>query len=227
MKKILFNAAEAISDIPDGATIMVGGFGLCGVPERLISALADFGTRNLTLISSHPGQEGRGVGLLLERKQLRRLISTYLGDNPLCEKLVLERALEIELSPQGTFAERIRCGGAGLGGFYTPTGVGTIVAEGKETRTWNGRFYLLESPLLADFALIKAWKADTAGNLVYRRTARNFNPVMASAAKVTIAEVDELVEEGQFDPDFIHTPGIFVQCLLVPDAGVDKSSLPA
>jgi 3-oxoacid CoA-transferase subunit A len=224
MKKILFNATEAISDIPDGATIMVGGFGLCGVPERLISALADFGTRNLTLISSHAGQEGRGVGLLLEHKQLRRLISTYLGDNPRCEKLVLERALEIELSPQGTFAERIRCGGAGLGGFYTPTGVGTIVAEGKETRSWNGRFYLLEHPLQADFALIRAWKADTAGNLVYRKTARNFNPVMASAAKVTIAEVDEMVEEGQLDPDFIHTPGIFVQCLLAPEPDSDKSS---
>jgi 3-oxoacid CoA-transferase subunit A len=214
MIKVVTSAAEAIHDIPDGASIMVGGFGLCGIPENLIAALSQFGTKNLTLISSHAGTENQGIGLLLRQKQVSRLIATHIGDNHLCEKLVLERALEIELSPQGSFAERIRAGGAGLGGFYTPTGAGTILAEGKETRSWNGRLYVLETPLQADFALIRAWKGDTAGNLVYRQTARNFNPVMATAAKVTIAEVGELAAAGDLDPNFIHTPGIYIQRII-------------
>lgn len=214
MVKVVASSAEAIHDIPDGATLMVGGFGLCGIPGNLITALAQFGTKNLTLISSHAGTENQGIGLLLRQKQVRRLITTHIGDNHLCEKLVLERALEIELSPQGTFAERIRAGGAGLGGFYTPTGAGTIIAEGKETRAWNGRLCVLEAPLQADFALIRAWRGDLAGNLIYQKTARNFNPIMAAAARVTIAEVEEMVTAGELDPNLIHTPGIYIQRIL-------------
>jgi 3-oxoacid CoA-transferase subunit A len=225
MIQFITNAAEAIHDIPDGATLMVGGFGLCGIPENLLAALAQFGTKNLTLISSHAGTENQGIGLLLGNKQVRKLITTHIGDNHLCEKLVLERALEIELSPQGTFAERIRAGGAGLGGFYTPTGVGTIIAEGKETRSWNDRLYVLETPLQADFALIKAWKGDLAGNLIYQRTARNFNPVMAAAARVTIAEVEEMVTVGEMDPNFIHTPGVYIQRILHCSSQVDRAEL--
>ncbi len=225
MIQFITNAAEAIHDIPDGATLMVGGFGLCGIPENLLAALAQFGTKNLTLISSHAGTENQGIGLLLGNKQVRKLITTHIGDNHLCEKLVLERALEIELSPQGTFAERIRAGGAGLGGFYTPTGVGTIIAEGKETRSWNDRLYVLETPLQADFALIKAWKGDLAGNLIYQRTARNFNPVMAAAARVTIAEVEEMVTVGEMDPNFIHTPGVYIQKILHCSSQADRAEL--
>jgi 3-oxoacid CoA-transferase subunit A len=214
MAKIFQDIQEAISDIPDGATIMVGGYGLCGIPENLIRALREKGTQNLILISNNAGVDNAGVGLLLRNRQVKKMIATYVGENSFFEKLVLKGQLQIELSPQGTFAERIRAGGAGLGGFYTPTGYGTIAAENKETRIWNGRHYVLELPLRAQFALVKAWRGDSSGNLVYRATARNFNPLMATAADVTIAEVEGLVEAGQLDPDRIHTPGIYVQRIL-------------
>lgn len=217
MLKLVSSAEEAVAAIPDGARIMIGGFGLCGIPENLIAALCSKGTRKLTVISSHAGVDDFGVGLLLAQRQVSKMISTYIGDNRLCEKLVLRGELDVELSPQGTFAERIRAGGAGLGGFYTPTGVGTIIAEGKEVRSWNGKMYVLEQPLRADFALIKAWKGDSQGNLVYRKTGRNFNPIMAAAADTTIAEVEELAEVGQLDADMIHTPGIFVSSVLWGD----------
>ena len=205
MTKDFQDIQQAIADIPDGATVMVGGFGLCGIPENLIAALREKKTQNLTLISNNAGVDDFGVGLLLQNGQVKKMIATYVGDNAFFEKLVLNGQLQIELSPQGTFAERIRSGGAGLGGFYTPTGYGTIAAANKETRTWNGRHYVLELPLRAQFALIKAWRGDRAGNLVYRATAQNFNPLMATAADVTIAEVEELVEPGQLDPNHIHT----------------------
>jgi 3-oxoacid CoA-transferase subunit A len=214
MTQVFDDIQLAIADIQEGASVMVGGFGLCGIPENLIRALQDKGTRNLILVSNNAGTDNAGVGLLLRNSQVKKMIATYVGENPFFEKLVLNGQLQIELSPQGTFAERIRAGGAGLGGFYTPAGYGTIAAENKETRTWNGRHYVLELPLRAQFALVKAWKGDRAGNLVYRATARNHNPLMATAADVTIAEVEELVEAGQLDPDSIHTPGIYVQRIL-------------
>lgn len=210
MSKTVTEAGAAITDIRDGAVIMMGGFGLCGIPENLIAALRAQGTRNLTVISNNAGVDGFGIGLLLETGQVRKMISTYVGENKLFEKLVLSGELEIELVPQGTFAERIRAGGAGIGGFYTPTGFGTLVAEGKETREIDGRMFVLEKPLKADFAFVKAWKGDDHGNLVYRMTARNFSPLMATAAAVTIAEVEELVPAGNLDPNFVHTPGIYV-----------------
>jgi 3-oxoacid CoA-transferase subunit A len=211
MNKVLPDADAAVNLIPDGATILVGGFGLCGIPENLIRALRDRGTKNLTLISNNAGVDDFGLGLLLKSRQVRRMISTYVGENKEFERQFLSGELEVELVPQGTFAERIRAAGAGIGGFFTPTGYGTIVAEGKETRTIDGRHYVLERPLGADFAFVKAWKGDRVGNLVYRRTARNFNPVMATAGRVTIAEVEELVEAGAIDPDRVVTPGIFVR----------------
>jgi 3-oxoacid CoA-transferase subunit A len=211
MNKVVAGAAEAIADIADGATIMMGGFGLCGIPENLIAALRDKGTRNLTIISNNAGVDGFGIGLLLQKRQVKKMISTYVGENRLFEELVLNGELQIELNPQGTFAERIRAGGAGIGGFYTPTGYGTIVAEGKETRSWNGKHFVLEMPLRAHYAFVKAWKGDRCGNLVYRKTARNFNPLMATAADITIAEVEELVAPGDLEPDFVHTPGIYVK----------------
>jgi 3-oxoacid CoA-transferase subunit A len=211
MKKTVSNAHEAIAEIQDGASIMIGGFGLCGTPENLILALHEKGIRNLTIISNNGGIDGFGIGLLLGQRQVRKMISSFVGENQLFEELVLRSELEIELLPQGTFAERIRAGGAGLGAFFTPTGYGTISAEGKETRAWNGRHYVLELPLRADFAFVKAWRGDCYGNLVYRKTARNFNPVMAAAANVTIAEVEKLVEPEELDPNFIHTPGIYVK----------------
>jgi 3-oxoacid CoA-transferase A subunit len=214
MNKVVSDVHQAIADIQDGATVMLGGFGLCGIPENLIQALCAKDLRNLTLISNNAGLEDFGVGLLLRNGQAKRLVATYVGEHALCEELVRRGDLKIELNPQGTFAERIRAGGAGIGGFYTPTGYGTIAAENKETRVWNGRHYILELPLRAEFALIKAWKGDPAGNLVYRGTARNFNPEMATAADVTIAEVEELVEVGRLEPDHIHTPGIYVQRIL-------------
>src|SRR4051795_2948471 len=214
MQKVLGSADEAAALVPDGATIMVGGFGLCGVPEDLIHALHRRGTRGLTVISNNAGVDEYGLGILLRSRQIRKMISSYVGENREFERQFLQRELEVELVPQGTFAERIRAGGAGIGGFFTPTGYGTIVADGKETREINGRNYVLEMPLLADFALVKAHKGDRVGNLVYRRTARNFNPMMASAARVTIAEVEELVEPGQIDPDHVVTPGIFVRHVL-------------
>jgi 3-oxoacid CoA-transferase subunit A len=195
----------------DGATIMVGGFGLCGVPEDLIGALRDKGIRNLTVISNNAGIDGAGLGLVLQNRQIRKMISTYIGENHTFEKMVLAGEVEVELVPQGTFSERIRAGGAGIGGFFTPTGYGTVVAQGKETREFNGRMHVFERGLTADFAFVKAWKGDKWGNLIYRKTGRNFNPVMATAARVTIAEVEELVEVGQLDPDAVHTPAVFVQ----------------
>jgi 3-oxoacid CoA-transferase subunit A len=211
VNKIIRDAREAIADVHDGATIMLGGFGLCGIPENLIVALRDKGTKNLTIISNNAGVDGRGAGLLLEARQIRKIIATYVGENKLFEELALSRQLEVELVPQGTFSERIRAGGAGIAGFYTPTGYGTLVAEGKEAREFNGRMYVLERALTADFAFVKAWKGDKWGNLVYRKTARNFNPVMATAARVTIAEVEQLVQVGDLEPDGIHTPALYVQ----------------
>ena len=211
MNKVVRDAGEAIADIHDGAIIMLGGFGLCGIPENLITALRDKGTKNLTIISNNAGVDGRGAGLLLEARQIRKVIATYVGENKLFEELALSRQLEVELVPQGTFSERMRAGGAGIAAFFTPTGYGTVVAEGKETREFNGRMYVLERGLTADFAFVKAWKGDKWGNLVYRKTARNFNPVMATAARVTIAEVEQLVEVGDLEPDMVHTPAIFVQ----------------
>lgn len=214
MNKVLPGAAEAVARIPEGATIMMGGFGLCGIPENLIAALHARGTKALTIVSNNAGIDDFGIGILLRARQVRKMISTYVGENKEFERQFLTGELEVELVPQGTFAERIRAGGAGIGGFFTPTGCGTLVAEGKETRVIDGKPYVLERPLHADFALVKAWKGDTVGNLVYRRTARNFNPVMATAADVTIAEVEHLVEPGEIDPDEVHTPGIFVQHII-------------
>jgi 3-oxoacid CoA-transferase subunit A len=214
MNKVLLTAAEAVALIPDGATIMMGGFGLCGIPENLIAALRDRGTRDLTIVSNNAGVDGFGIGILLRSRQVRKMISTYVGENQEFERQCLSGELELELVPQGTFAERIRAGGAGIGGFFTPTGFGTIVADGKETRLIDGRHYVLEAPLKADFAFVKAFRGDALGNLVYRKTARNFNPMMATAAAVTIAEVEELLEPGSLDPDSVVTPGIFVKHIL-------------
>ena len=214
MNKVLPGAEDAVARIPDGATIMMGGFGLCGIPETLIAALRARGTRNLTVISNNAGVDDFGIGVLLRSRQVRKMIATYVGENKEFERQFLSGELEVELVPQGTFAERIRAGGAGIAGFFTPTGYGTLVAEGKETRVIDGKPYVLEPPLKADFAFVKAWRGDRAGNLVYRKTARNFNPVMATAAAVTIAEVEHLVEPGELDPDQIVTPGIFVRHIL-------------
>jgi 3-oxoacid CoA-transferase subunit A len=213
MQKVIGGASEAAALIPDGASVMVGGFGLCGIPENLIAALRERGTRDLTIISNNAGIDGFGLGVLLETRQIRKIVATYVGENQEFERQCLSGELEVELVPQGTFAERIRAGGAGIGGFFTPTGYGTVVAEGKETRVIDGVPHVLERPLKADFALIKAFRGDTEGNLVYRKTARNFNPMMATAARVTIAEVEHLVEAGALDPDHVHTPGIFVDFL--------------
>ncbi len=214
MNKVLPGAADAVARIPDGATIMMGGFGLCGIPENLIAALHERGTKGLTVISNNAGVDDFGIGILLRARQVRKMISTYVGENKEFERQCMSGELELELVPQGTFAERIRAGGAGIGGFYTPTGFGTVVAEGKDTRVIDGRNYVLEMPLTADFALVKGSRGDTLGNLTYRRTARNFNPMMATAGRVTIAEVEELVEPGVLDPNTIVTPGIFVQRIL-------------
>jgi 3-oxoacid CoA-transferase subunit A len=214
LDKVYRDADSAIADIPDGASIMVGGFGLCGIPENLIEAVRRKGIRNLTVISNNAGIDGFGVGRWLDNRQIRKIIATYVGENKLFEDLVLSGELEATLVPQGTFSERIRAGGAGIPAFYTPTGYGTVVAEGKEVREFEGRKYLLERGLKADFALVKAWRGDRWGNLVYRKTARNFNPMMATAAQVTIAEVEQLVELGELDPNSVVTPGIYVQRIL-------------
>jgi 3-oxoacid CoA-transferase subunit A len=214
VNKVLASAAEAVARIPDGATIMMGGFGLCGIPETLIYALRTRGTRDLTVVSNNAGVDDFGIGVLLRARQVRKMISTYVGENKEFERQFLSGELEVELVPQGTFAERIRAGGAGIAGFFTPTGYGTLVAGGKETRVIEGKPYVLEAPLKADFAFVKAWKGDRLGNLIYRKTARNFNPVMATAAAVTIAEVEHLVEPGELDPDHVVTPGIFVKYIL-------------
>jgi 3-oxoacid CoA-transferase subunit A len=214
MQKVLQSADEAAALVPDGATIMVGGFGLCGIPENLIAAVHRRGTKNLTVISNNAGVHDFGLGILLRSRQIRKMISTYVGENKEFERQYLQKEIEVELVPQGTFSERIRAGGAGIGGFFTPTGYGTMVAEGKETRVIAGRHYVLELPLKADFAFVRAWKGDHHGNLVYRRTARNFNPMMATAAQLTIAEVETLVEPGALDPDAVHTPGLYVKRIL-------------
>lgn len=211
MHKVVASAEEAIKDVFDGATIMIGGFGLCGNPENLIRALVHKGVKNLTTISNNAGVDGFGVGLLLANSQIRRHIGTYVGENKLLEQMVLNGTVELDLVPQGTFSERIRAGGAGIPAFFTPTGVGTLVAEGKEAREFDGRVYIMERALKADFAFVKAWKGDRWGNLIYRKTARNFNPMMATAAKITIAEVEHLVEPGELDPDMVHTPSVFVK----------------
>jgi 3-oxoacid CoA-transferase subunit A len=211
VNKVVRGAREAIDDIQDGATIMLGGFGLCGIPEHLILALRDKGTKNLTIISNNAGVDGLGAGLLLEARQIRKIIATYVGENKLFEELALAKQLEVELVPQGTLSERMRAAGAGIPAFYTPTGYGTLVAEGKETREFSGRMYVLEKALTADFAFVKAWKGDKWGNLVYRKTSRNFNPVMATAARVTVAEVEQLVNVGDLEPDGVHTPALYVQ----------------
>jgi 3-oxoacid CoA-transferase subunit A len=214
MQKVVASADEAIRDITDGATIMVGGFGLCGIPENLIAALVRRGVKDLTTISNNVGVDDFGLGKCLYAGQIKAHIGSYVGENKLLEEMVLSNRIQLTLVPQGTFAERLRAGGAGIPAFFTPTGVGTIVAEGKETREFDGRTYVMERALKADFALIKAWKGDTQGNLVYRKTARNFNPMMATAARVTIAEVEELVKPGELDPDKIATPGVYVKRIL-------------
>jgi len=211
MNKVVGSADEAIQDVFDSATIMVGGFGLCGIPENLIRALVRKGVKDLTTISNNVGVDGFGMGLLLAAGQIRKHIGTYVGENKLLEQMVLQGKVELDLVPQGTFSERIRAGGAGIPAFFTPTGVGTIVGENKETREFDGRLYVMERALEADFAFIKAWKGDKWGNLVYRKTARNFNPMMATAANVTIAEVEHLVEVGELNPDSIHTPSVYVK----------------
>ena len=211
MNKLVPTADEAIRDVQDGAVVMSGGFGLCGNPENLIAALHRKGVKDLTIISNNCGTTDLGLGILLKSKQVKKMVASYVGENKEFERQFLGGELEVELNPQGTLAERIRAGGCGIGGFNTPTGVGTQIAAGKETRTINGREYVLESPLVADFAIVRAFKGDRWGNLVFRETARNFSPLMCMAAKVTIAEVEELVEVGEIDPDQVHVPSIFVK----------------
>ncbi|MBT5185361.1 MAG: CoA transferase subunit A [Kordiimonadaceae bacterium] len=216
MSKVYQNATVALEGILfDGMTIMAGGFGLCGIPENLILALRDSGAKNITAISNNAGIDDFGLGLLLQTRQIKKMVSSYVGENKEFERQYLADELELEFNPQGTLAERIRAGGAGIPGFYTKTGVGTLVAEGKEHKDFDGEAYILETGLKADVSLVKAWKADKEGNLVFRKTARNFNPMMATAGTITIVEVEELVEIGELDPDQIHTPGIFVQRIIV------------
>ncbi len=211
INKVVKNATEATSDIPSNVTLMLGGFGLCGIPENSIAALLAKGVTGLTCISNNAGVDDFGIGLMLKTRQVKKMISSYVGENAEFERQLLAGELEVDLIPQGTLSERIRAGGAGIPAFFTPAGVGTEIAEGKEIREYNGKQYLLESWLRADFALVKAWKGDTAGNLIYKGTARNLNPMMATAGKITIAEVEELVPVGELDPNHIHTPGIYVQ----------------
>ncbi|TYS19023.1 CoA transferase subunit A [Rossellomorea vietnamensis] len=214
MKQVYTSFNDAIEDIKDGATLMVGGFGLCGIPENLILALVEKGVKDLTVISNNCGVDDWGLGLLLRNKQIKKMIGSYVGENKEFERQVLSGEIEVELVPQGTLAEKIRAGGAGIPAFYTPTGVGTPIAEGKETRTFNGKKYLLEEAYTADFSLVRAWKGDKMGNLIYNKTARNFNPMIAAAGKVTIAEVEELVETGDLNPNEIHTPSIYVKRII-------------
>ncbi len=215
LNKVYPSASEALQGVQDNMTVLVGGFGLCGIPENLIAALQQSGAKGLTCVSNNAGVDDFGLGQLLQTRQIKKMISSYVGENATFEKQYLSGELDVELCPQGTLAERLRAGGAGIPGFYTPTGVGTLVAEGKEVREFDGRSFILERGIRGDFALVKAWKADTYGNLIYRKTARNFNPMIASAGKITVAEVEEIVEPGELDPDMIHTPGIFVQRLIL------------
>lgn len=211
MTKVFGSMAEAVKDIHNGATLIVGGFGLCGIPENLILAIRDCGVKNLSVVSNNCGVDGWGLGLLLENKQIAKMTASYVGENKLFEAQFLSGEIEVELVPQGTLAEKIRAGGAGIPAFYTATGIGTPIAEGKEQKKFKDRDYLMEESLVGDFAIVKAWKADPFGNLVFRKTSRNFNPLVATAGKVTIVEVEELVGIGELDPDEIHTPGIYVQ----------------
>lgn len=215
MNKLSKNADEAISDIQDGKTLMLGGFGLCGIPENCIAALVKKGIKNLTCISNNAGVDDFGIGLMLQQRQVKKMIASYVGENAEFERQLLSGELEVELIPQGTLATRCMAAGYGMPAIFTPAGVGTEVAEGKEVRSFNGKEYLLETAFEADFALVKAWKGDRSGNLIYKDTARNFNPLMAMAAKITIAEVEELVEDGELDPNFIHTPGVYVHRIFV------------
>lgn len=217
MNKVVKNATEALKGIKDNMTLMLGGFGLCGIPEKTIQALVDSGVTGLTCISNNAGVDGFGLGMLLRKHQIKKMISSYVGENGEFERQLLSGELEVDLIPQGTLAERCRAGGAGIPAFFVPAGYGTEVAEGKEVREFNGKMHLLEHALTADFAIVKAWKGDTAGNLIYRHTANNFNNMMAMAGKITIAEVEELVPAGELDPNFIHTPGIFVQRIFQGD----------
>lgn len=217
MNKVVNNVEEALSGIQDGMTLMVGGFGLCGIPENSIAQLVKMGIKELTCISNNAGVDDFGLGLLLQKKQIKKMISSYVGENDEFERQMLSGELEVDLIPQGSLAERCRAGGAGIPAFYTPAGFGTEVAEGKEVKIFNGKPHILEAALTADYALVKAWKADTAGNLIFKATARNFNPMMAMAGKITIAEVEEIVPIGELDPNFIHTPGIFVQRVFIGD----------
>jgi len=215
INKVVASAAEAVQDIPEGATLVVGGFGLCGIPENLINALVQKGVGGLTCVSNNAGVDDWGLGQLLRTKQIRKMVSSYVGENAEFERQFLAGELEVEFVPQGTLAERMRAGGAGIPAFYTPAGYGTVVAEGKETKEFDGRMYVMERGIVGDFSLVAAWKGDRLGNLVYRKTARNFNPMAATAGKICVAEVEELVEPGQLDPDCIHTPGIFVTRMIV------------
>ncbi|MGD2198959.1 CoA transferase subunit A [Lysinibacillus fusiformis] len=216
--KVWGSFEEAVADIKDGDILAVGGFGLCGIPEKAIAALVQKGTKDLTVVSNNCGVDDWGLGLLLANKQIKKMIASYVGENKIFEQQFLSGELEVELTPQGTLAERLRAGGAGIPGFYTATGVGTPIAEGKEVKVFDGKDYILEKGITADFALVKAWKADKLGNLVYRKTSRNFNPLAAMAGKITIAEVEEIVEVGELDPDHIHTPGVFVQRVLLGES---------
>lgn len=210
-KKVYQDAQSALYGVSDNMTLLVGGFGLCGIPENSIEALRDLGVKGLTCVSNNAGVDNFGLGLLLQTRQIKKMLSSYVGENALFEKQFMSGELELEFCPQGTLAERLRAGGAGIPGFYTPTGVGTKIAEGKEIRQFDGRDYILEKGIVGDFAFVKAWKGDKFGNLIYRKTARNFNPMIATAGKITVAEVEELVEIGELEPDQIHTPGVFVQ----------------
>ena len=215
MQKVVGGADEAVADVADGSTLVVGGFGLCGIPENLIAALVRRGVKNLTVVSNNCGVDDWGLGLLLRNKQIRKMVSSYVGENAEFERQFLSGELEVELVPQGTLAERMRAGGAGIPAFYTPAGAGTLVAEGKETRQFDGRDYLLERGIVGDFSMVAAWKGDRMGNLVYRKSARNFNPMAVTAGRIAIAEVEELVEIGELDPECIHTPGVFVNRMVV------------
>jgi 3-oxoacid CoA-transferase subunit A len=222
MDKVVKSASEAVADIPDGATILAGGFGLCGIPELTIAALRERGVKNLTFVSNNCGVDEFGLGRLLETKQIKKMVSSYVGENKEFERQFLSGELEVELVPQGTLAERLRAGGAGIPGFYTPAGYGTPVAEGKEVREFDGRHYVLERGITGDYALVKAWKGDRYGNLIFRLTARNFNPLCAMAGRITIAEVEELVDVGELDPDHVHLPGVFVQRVVVGNGKHEK-----
>jgi 3-oxoacid CoA-transferase subunit A len=222
MHKVVKNIDAFIEQISNGSTLAIGGFGLCGIPEKFLVELSKQNVRDLTCISNNAGVDGFGIGLLLENRQVRKIYASYVGENKLFEELCISGELEVELVPQGTLAERLRAGGAGIPAFYTATGVGTVIAEGKEERTFHGRQYILEEAFQADFGIVKAWKADTAGNLIYRKTAQNFNPLCAACGKVTLAEVEEIVPEGELDPDHIHTPSIYVDYVYQPQDAHEK-----